>query len=87
MAKLELNGPAENFLITLERKFKRCKKILDRNVHSVRFTVAQGADGGYCLGLEESDLIVDWESVVGWIKSKRDAKLPYLYAVIEADEI
>jgi hypothetical protein len=86
VVKLDLNAPAENFLITLENKFKRFKKILDRNTHSIRFTDNKEAEGGYCLALEESNFIEDWESAIDWIRDNRRTKAPHLYAVIELEE-
>lgn len=85
--KLDLNAPAENFLITIDKKFKRYNKVLGRDdTHSLRFTTEKGSDECYDLSLKESDLIDDWISAMDWIRDNRGAKAPRVFVVIEMNE-
>ncbi|QDS67801.1 hypothetical protein FKW77_006922 [Venturia effusa] len=85
--KLDLNAPAENFLPTIDKKFKRYKKVLGRDdTHSLRFTAEKGAEGGYALSLEESDLVDDWVSAMDWVRDNKRTKAPHIFVVVECDE-
>lgn len=86
--KLDLNAPAENFLLTVDKKFKRYNKILGRDdTHSLRFSAEQGSDECYDLSLKESDLIDDWISAMDWIRDNREPRAPRIFVVIEMNEV
>lgn len=86
--KLDLNAPAENFLLTIDKKFKRYKKVLGRDdTHSLRFTADKGAEECYDLSLDESDLVDDWTSAMDWVRDNRGTKPPHVFVVIEMNEI
>ncbi|KAE9962280.1 hypothetical protein EG328_000717 [Venturia inaequalis] len=86
--KLDLNAPAENFLLTVDKKFKRYNKILGRDdTHSLRFSAEKGSDECYDLSLKESDLIDDWISAMDWIRDNREPRAPRIFVVIEMNEV
>jgi hypothetical protein len=85
LVNLELEAPAEHFVITLQNKSGRLKEEFNRNTDVIRFTNEREAEGGFFLPLDESSLIDDWYSAIEWIRENKRSKSPHVYALIELD--